>query len=126
MRFIWVLIFVSTAHAEEWTKTDYALLGGAMTLLVVDWGQTRDLVRRPYCVRNIPSCQTNYYERNNLIGEDPSIGNVDKYFTVAILGTIGLAYLLPQTYRRYFLGGVIVLEGFWVGRNHHIGLRAEF
>jgi hypothetical protein len=122
-----------SAHAEEWKAADYKLLAAATTLLVVDWGQTRDLTRTytetsaslngqaPLITRT-----RTHRETNPLLGDNPSIGDVDKYFAGALLLTAGLSYALPAKYRRYFLGGVIVLESVIVARNHHIGLRVDF
>src|SRR5688572_11355512 len=88
MRWFFLVIFLSTsAQAEEWKPADYALLGGAMTLLVVDWGQTRDMTRHPNYIGRCPQCGSPYYEHNPILGKSPSIGDVDKYFALAILGT---------------------------------------
>lgn len=134
MKWLFLVIFVSTPlHAEEWTKTDYALLGGAMTLLVVDWGQTRAITNETVTYASLNgqapvavSSKRSYHEKNPLLGENPSRSEVDRYFLVAVLGTAGLAYVLPPTYRRWFLGGVIVLEAYSVINNHRIGLRMDF
>jgi hypothetical protein len=115
-----------SAHAEEWKAADYKLLGAATALIVVDWGQTRNMTRSPLYITRCPDCKDPYYEHNPILGKSPSIGEVDKYFALAILGTVGVSYALPAKWRRYFLGGVIVLESAVVMRNHHIGLRAEF
>jgi hypothetical protein len=145
VRLLLALIFVScSAHAEGWKPADYQMLGVATALLVIDWGQTRNLAREetvtyatPACsdpnTRNHPlagSCppqrQRVHTESNPLLPKHPNVGEVDKYFAVAMLGTLGLSYALPTNYRRYFLGAVIVLEAATVLRNHHIGLRVDF
>jgi hypothetical protein len=127
VRLFFALILVScSAHAEEWKAADYKLLGAATTLLVIDWGQTRNMTRSPLYITRCPDCQAPYYEHNPILGKSPTIGEVDKYFALAILGTAGISYVLPSKYRRYFLGGVIVLETLIVAHNHHIGLRVDF
>jgi hypothetical protein len=128
MRLVLFLLILAScsAHAEEWKAADYKLLGAATALIVVDWGQTRNMTRSPLYISRCPDCQDPYYEHNPILGKSPSIGEVDKYFALAILGTVGVSYALPAKWRRYFLGGVIVLESAVVMRNHHIGLRAEF
>jgi hypothetical protein len=120
------LLFVSVAHAEEWPSTDKWMLGAAVTLMVIDWGQTRDMTRHPWYKTHCPTCKDPYYEHNPLLGKTPSIGEVDKYFTAAILGTLGIAYVMPNKYRPYFLGGVVSLQSYWVYNNHRIGLRVDF
>jgi hypothetical protein len=127
MRLVLFLLILAScsAHAEEWKAADYKLLAAATTLLVVDWGQTRNMTRSPLYITRC-NCQDPYYEHNPILGKSPSIGEVDKYFALSILGTVGVSYALPAKWRRYFLGGVIVLESAVVMRNHHIGLRVEY
>lgn len=117
------------------------MLGGAIGLLAIDWAQTHNLVQRqryteqecndpgfratpyaPYVCQSEPV----YNELNPFLPNHPSTGDVDKYFALAIVGTAGLSYVLPQKYRRYFLGGVIVLESIVVLHNHSIGLKVSF
>jgi hypothetical protein len=113
-----LLVICSSAHADEWKTVDYTMLGAATALLVVDWGQTRDMTRQP--------AYREFHEYNAILGKNPSVGDVDRYFGIAILSTVGLAYVLTPKWRRYFLGSVIAIEGFVVIHNHQIGLRAEF
>lgn len=135
-----LLVACGDAHADEWTGTDKAMLGAAVGLLVIDWGQTRDLVNGEECTRwvdqigpngGLGSRRETYQcrvkkESNPLLGDYPSRQEVDRYFALALLGTVGLAYVLPAAYRKYFLGGVIVIETVVVLRNHRIGLRVNF
>jgi hypothetical protein len=115
-----------------------------MTLLVVDWAQTRTIARQesesyatPACsdpdTRNNPlagSCTATRTpvrkELNPLLPDNPSVGQVDKYFAVAMVGTVAAAWILPTTGRRMVLGGIVLLETVVVIRNHHIGVRASF
>jgi hypothetical protein len=116
MRWLFMLVALSgAAHADEWSATDKTLLGAATVLLVIDWGQTRTIAK-----------DERFVEKNKILGPNPSVGDVDKYFAIATLGTIGLAYALPSQYRGYFLGGVVVLESVVVMRNHQLGIKASF
>jgi hypothetical protein len=83
------------------------LLAGAVGLLVIDWGQTHDLARRNQVYYQTPACQDPetrslailyngscptesrqpYHELNPLLPKNPSSGDVDKYFALAIIGT---------------------------------------
>jgi hypothetical protein len=132
----------ASAGGDDWGTKDTWILGGAMGLLAIDWAQTHDLARRnttyyltPACsdpaTRSLagpcpPQSSQPYHEVNPLLPNNPSTGDVDKYFAIAMVGTAGLSYVLAPTYRRYFLGGVIVLESLVVLRNHQIGLRLSF
>ena len=141
MRWLVLLSFLSfSVYADEWKASDKAMLGAAAALLVVDWGQTRDLTNPQQCVRWVEQVNQNFSigarqetyecrqkkEYNPILGEYPSRQDVDRYFAAAILGTAAIAYLLPSEYRKYFLGGVIVLEVATVLHNHSVGLRVNF
>jgi hypothetical protein len=131
----------SLAHAEEWQTTDKALLGGALALLAIDWSQTRDLARRQAYTRQecedpgfratpyapyVCEQKAVYHELNPLLPHHPTTGDVDRYFALATAATVGLAYVLPTTYRRYLLGGVVVVETVIVLHNRQVGLRVSF
>lgn len=131
-------LFVASAAHAQWEKKDTALLGGALGLLVIDWGQTRDLAKSheyvtPACKdpstrRFVEPCEQAplYREFNPFLPAYPSTADVDRYFAIAVLGTAGLAYVLPTSYRRPFLGTVIVLESLVILHNHSIGLRFSY
>jgi hypothetical protein len=142
-RLLFVLLLSSApAHAADWGERDTAMLGGALGLMAVDWAQTRDLARqtqwnKPECAdagfRSAPAavnaqCATVpvYREINPLLPSHPTTSQVDRYFALAMIGTAGLSYALPNGYRSYFLGTVIVLESLVVLHNHSIGLRVSF
>jgi hypothetical protein len=146
MRFLFLLtvLVAGPAAAEDWAPADKWMLGGALGLLAIDWAQSHDLAQRNSTYYLTPACSDPatrgialagpcpaqsshpYHEVNPFLPSNPSSGDVDKYFFLAMAGTAGLAYVLPPTYRRGFLGGVIVLEGVVVLHNHSIGLRASF
>lgn len=113
------------------------MLTGALTLATIDWGQTRDLVRRQSKACFTVSTQTKtetacffspaYREASNpFLPAHPTSAQVDKSFAIGMALTAGMAYVLPQTYRRWFLGGVIIIEAGTVIHNHHIGLNVDF
>ncbi len=111
-----LLALAGPAHAGDWESADSILLGASIGLKVVDWGQTRNIAQRP----------REFRETNRFLGEHPSTAEVDRYFALSIAGTAGLAYVLPQQYRRFFLGVEIISSGHAVFRNHQIGLRVSF
>lgn len=139
MRWFFLILVSFNAYAEEWKAADYWMLGAATTLLVADWGQTRDLiVSNDTCQKwvdnptsqgigtRLESYPCRRKESNPILGDYPTQKEVDQYFALAILGTAGLSYVLPQTYRRFFLGGVIALQSYVVLKNHQVGLRINF
>lgn len=114
------LLFTAAAAAQAessaWTSFDYSLAAGAATMMAVDWAQTRYAARNP----------TRFNERNPIMGRHPSTGEVDKYFALSSLLTIGMTYILPRTERRLFLGGVLVVETGAVANNYRIGVKVDF
>lgn len=128
--FTFAMFLTAVANAQEWKTTDYAMLSASTALLVIDWGQTRSMTKDLQCselVGNKNETYTcRYRERNPILGEFPSRNEVDRYFTMAIVGHAAIAYALRYDYRRYFLSAVIVLETVTVLRNHRLGIRVEF
>ena len=91
-KFFFALIatFALQAQAQttntEWTTTQYALLTSALTLHVVDWGQTRTIAMNP----------DKYHETNPILGRHPSTGKVNTYFAATALLIPTLAHLIPE------------------------------
>jgi hypothetical protein len=79
-------------------------------MLAADWGQTRDIAAHP----------ERFKETNSVLGRHPSARRVDAYFAGAMLGTVGLTYVLPPHARRTVLGGLITLEVMIVLRNNSL------
>lgn len=101
---------------KEWDKTDSLLLGTAVTLLAVDWNQTRTIARNP----------DRFHETNQILGNHPSVGKVNGYFATAIIGTVGVAMALPSEYRKFWLGGITVLEVSVTQHNRSLGIKTSF
>lgn len=101
---------------KEWDKTDKVLLGTAVTSLVVDWGQTRYIAKHP----------DQYHEKNRFLGLRPSTGRVNGYFVASIIGTIGVSMALPSKWRKFWLGGVTVIELSAIRNNLELGIKTDF
>lgn len=101
---------------NEWDKTDSLLLGTAVTLLAVDWNQTRTIARNP----------DRFNEKNAILGNHPGVGKVNGYFAAAIIGTVGVAMALPSEYRKFWLGGITVLEVSVTQHNRSLGIKTSF
>lgn len=129
----WLMLFIALyapiGQAEEWKAADYTLLAASLAVQVIDWGQTRSVARETTSASlngQTPVVSRTYYERNPFIGENPTTGDVDKYFAAQMLATASIAYVLPQSWRRLFLGGMLVFHTSLVYKNHEIGLRVDF
>ena len=113
------MLWLGCARAEafrDWDRTDSLLLGTALTTLAIDWGQTRDVARRP----------ERYTEANPILGRHPRVSRVDRYFALSMAGTVGAAAVIPVSYRKWFLGGLTLLETAVIVDNHRMGLRVRF
>ena len=100
----------------DWDRTDSMLLGSALTLTAIDWGQTRDIAQHP----------ERFSESNPILGAHPSVGRVDNYFLISMAGIVGLSAVLPSRTRKYVLGGVTFVEAVVVINNHGAGIRVSF
>lgn len=110
------LLLAPSAYAEDWVLADRNLATAALALTVTDWAQTRYLAQH----------LDRFHETNPLLGLNPSVGSVNAYFAGAVLGGTVLSYALPARERRWFLGGVVVLELAVTQRSASIGIRMAF
>lgn len=118
---------LDAAAAEPWDDTDKVLGAIAVTAAVVDWGQTRYLVKNP-CA-NLPgaeTCTDPYHERNPLLGDHPSLAKVDRYFVGGLVVGGLVAHYLPSSQRKWFLGAVAIVEISVAMRNCSIGIGFTF
>ncbi len=80
-------------------------------LLLADWQQTRNMDH------------SRFVEHNPILGKHPSKQRADLYFGSALLGVAAADHLLEETWRRWLLMGVILLEGAAVGNNISVGAK---
>jgi len=92
----------------------WGLLGIVLVLLVIDYGQTRDIKNH-----------LGFTETNLILGRQPSDRSIITYFAICVLMTVGLAALLPSCFDAAFLGVVCGMELLVVFRNRQIGLRVK-
>lgn len=110
------MVCSGSALADDWSTTDKALLGAAVVLTVADWGQTLTIARNP----------TKYRELNPLLGEHPTVAEVNQHFIRGMILTGLLVYNFPSI-RTPLLGTIVALEFKVVARNHFtIGIRASY
>lgn len=123
MKIVLMILFLaltSPAHAD-WTKTDTAFQVGYSILHVIDWGTTRDIAKNP----------NKFHELNPILGKHPSVGEVDTYMTLSLIGHTVVSSLLPSEYkgwhvRRWWQGMTIGFKGGLVINNFSIGLKVNF
>lgn len=101
---------------DPWTRDQKIMQGTASLLNIIDWGQTLDIVDKP----------DQYYETNPYLGDHPSRGKVNRYFACSMAAKILTTHLLPSNLRKYWLGSNIMVSGYYVNNNYHIGLRVNF
>lgn len=107
---------ISFAQADDWDNVDKGMFSAAITSTVIDWGQTRYIVKHP----------TEFHELNPLLGEHPRMGKVNTYFAGALLGEWAASEYLDGDKRKFFLTGVLLLEVPTIIRNRRIGIRFSF
>jgi len=117
---IFLILIACPAYAEwkfadQWTKTDTALESMYAGLTIVDWGQTRNMIK-----------EGGYHEINPLLGRHPSLDEVDILIPAAIVAHGLISMALPPKYRIYWQAVFIGIEGFTVLSNYNIGLRLDF
>lgn len=100
---------------HPWTKADTGLQLSYTVLHILDWGQTLAIEDDP-----------DYYERNSILGRDPSRGRINTYFAT----TLGLHWLiaraLPPKWRNTFQAGTIAIQFGVVKDNYEAGLSVRF
>jgi len=115
--FIILLVVVSCAcPRSDWTRADSMREASYLALHVLDWGQTLDIADHP----------EKFYERNPILGEHPSRGEVNRYFAAGMVLHPVVSYLLPRPYREWWQYSTIGLEMVVVGNNARIGIGMGF
>lgn len=80
--------FINRWRPSDWNQ-DNSLLQKAITIFIIaDWIQTRNIVEDPALE-----------EANPILGANPSLEEVDRYFAICLIGNTLISYLLPQNLR---------------------------
>lgn len=101
----------------SWNRSHTALAGAFVVTLLMDAAQTRDLARRGW---------PGFREGNPLLGDRPSVGQVNTYTALAGLSVLGAAAALPPRVRPWLLGAAIAVQALTVGSSVQNGLRIRF
>ena len=133
---LFLLLFLLTASpawadglkfGEDWTAGDTARQIAVTALMIVDWGQTRYIVKNPcgpyeHCVNPLEERGPARY----FIGNHPSLGQVNVYFAASVVLNAGIAYALPRGWRdawQYLSAG---RELYFTIDNHSAGIEMSF
>jgi hypothetical protein len=112
-----LLLLPSLAYpADPWDKTDVGLAIAASVVTVIDWGQSRYIAKHP----------GDWTEPNATIGHHPSVGRVNNYFGIVLVGGGALAHILPSPYRKMLLGGELLIEVNVTATNKSLGIGIAF
>lgn len=128
-----LLLLPSLCFADDWTREDSYRQAALTALLIADWGQTRWIVKHPQnqiqsCASQVP-CSRAYESRsesNHLLGEHPSIGKVNNYFSAFAVGHAAISYLMPPAWRQGWQYIFIGTEFDAVLGNRSMGVKMEF
>ena len=120
--------FIQNANsADEWNNKEITLASILTTTILIDWGQTRDISKKNKAqCQNITDCKRPYYEKNIILGRNPSLEKIDIYMPLALSTTITIANYLPHGMRKTFLYAISIIELGIIHNNQRIGLKINF
>ncbi len=113
------LLVVEPVYASDWSETDTAFQAALVAVSLVDWAQTIGFTQHPQC--DATRC-VYWMEMNPLLGSQPSRTQVNLMIPASILVHTGVAWLLPQPYRRIWQSVGITVELAAVGNNVRNGV----
>lgn len=117
-------LLASPAHsADKWDKEDKYLASTFTIATILDWGQTRDIVRHQ---KEYKQGDVLHREANPILGETPSLKRVDTYMPLYIGTTLLAAHVLPKKYKKYLLYYAAIIELAAITNNHGNGLIVNF
>ena len=113
-----LVALAAPAVADDWTWTRGDTIREAtyLTLQLVDWRQSCEIVKHPEL----------YRETNTILGEHPSQSELNRYHIAAALLHVGIARALPKPTRDFWQYVSLVIEVDAVAHNRSIGIRIPF
>ena len=115
--FVLLMLVAGCARAaDDWSRTDWNRQLAYTALHIADWTQTRYIATHP----------EQYHELNPLLGTHPTLGYVNNYFALGLIGHWAITYMLPAHYRPIWQYGSIAVEGYFVLHNRSIGISMKF
>lgn len=117
MKFLSILLFLPSLAFGEWTTADSVRQGVFTGLTMIDWAQTR------YIAKHSP---VEVQEGNPILGKTPSLGRVNNYFAVSIVGHAAISYVLPRPWREGWQYVWIGIEGERIHHNYAMGVKLSW
>mgnify|MGYP003394102298 CR=1 FL=1 len=99
------LIFATPANATDpWSRGDTYREVAALTLRLIDYRTLSAIARvaNYKTTLQIAKHPNEYREANPLLGEHPSVGEVNTFFIIATVAHPIISYALPKEYRKAF------------------------
>lgn len=109
------LLLPVAVSADEWRSEDTYRELAFQTLWLADYRQTREIATNP-----------SYYETNEILGRDPTLSEVDRYFAIGAAVHAVISSTLPRRYRSWWQYATIAVQAGYVGHNMSIGLSVDF
>lgn len=116
--FIVLVLFSVSVQADEWTSADTYRETAFQALHVIDWGQTRYIVRHPD--------KFHEHDYSGLIGRNPTSGRIDAYMAEFAVFHFLVSYYLPSSWRSTFQYITIAGKLNTVIINASIGIKIQF
>lgn len=110
------VLLLFNPNADPMTKEQKVTQGAYLSVHAIDWGQTRYIAKNP----------GGHSELNPILGEHPSVGEVDRYMAATALLHTGITKSLPSKYRKYWQIFTIGVEAGTVTRNIQMGVKVDF
>jgi hypothetical protein len=104
------------AQAADWSSADIARQTAYTIVHVADWAQTRYIATHP----------EQYRERNPLLSEHPSVGQVNHYFAATLVAHYAITHFLPPAYRPIWQYGTITMQTYVVLHNRSVGIKFQW
>ena len=103
---------LNDAYAGEFKPTQQMIV---TALIAADWAQTRNIARRD-----------DLHETNPIMGRNPSISEVNRYFLTYALAYNLSAYLLPEKWATRLSITIGAAQAVTVHKNIKIGVKFDF
>ena len=115
---VWFLLCGNVYAFDKWTPRQKALEIANQAVIFMDYGQTRYISDNPTRFKEV-GCF-------GLIGEHPSISQVDTYFAAYAVSHLIITHVLPSKYRDKWQVGTLCLSASVVVGNNNIGIKFSF
>ncbi len=98
---------------SDWNQDNSILQKTVVIFIMADWLQTRHIANNPH----------KFEEANRILGPNPSLGEVDRYFAFCLIGNTLIAYLLPQGLRTRWQALSLRMQAETVNHNYNMGVK---